>query len=95
MIRMPEDSASASDWVAKLIRSYLTEQPSAADTAEGIQRWWIAPFHGEVPLGTVEQALAQLEGEGTVRKLDHFAAKPVYARGLDFVSSDRLSPNRK
>jgi hypothetical protein len=84
----PEPSAGAPGRVAELIRRYLTEHPRAADTAEGIQRWWIAPTFGEVSLQSVEQALAQLEGEGVVRKLDSSAANAVYERGPDFVGSN-------
>ena len=84
----PELSASAQSGVDELIRWYLTEHPRAADTAEGIQRWWIAPTYGEVSLRSVEQALEKLEGEGVVRKLDPFAANAAYERGLNFVGSD-------
>jgi hypothetical protein len=83
----PEPAASAQGAVAELIRRYLTEHPRAADTAEGVQRWWLAPTYGEVPLGSVEQALAQLEGEGVVRKLDPFASIVAYGRGPNFVGS--------
>lgn len=85
----PEPSAAASGGVAELIRRYLTEHPRAADTAEGIQRWWLAPTYGEVSLRSVEQALTQLEGEGVVRKLDPFAVDPSYGRGPHFFGSGR------
>ena len=84
----PELSASAHGRVAEVIRRYLTEHPCAADTAEGIQRWWIAPACGEVSLLSVEQALAKLEEEGVVRKLDPLAANAAYGRGLKFIDSD-------
>ena len=81
----PQPSAPTQGGVAELIRRYLTEHPRAADTAEGIQRWWIAPTYGEVSLRSVEEALAQLDGEGMVQKLDPFAANPAYGRGPFFV----------
>ena len=77
----PEPSSSPPDKVAELIRRYLTEHPRAADTAEGIQRWWVVPTLGEVSLRSVEQALRQLEGEGFVRKLESPAATSTYERG--------------
>jgi hypothetical protein len=83
----PEPPASAHIEVAQLIRAYLTAHPRAADTAEGIQRWWIAPMFGEVSLWSVEQALARLEGEGVVRKLDWSAASVAYERGPNFVGA--------
>ena len=56
--------------VAQWIADHLDANPRAADTAEGIQRWWLATRHGEVPIERVEQALAQLEGEGVVIRRD-------------------------
>jgi hypothetical protein len=67
----------ASEW----IRSYLCGHPKAADTAEGIQRWWLAPNFGEVALVTVELALAELEREGVVQISDPTASNPTYGRG--------------
>jgi hypothetical protein len=66
------------DQAAAWIRSYLSEHPKAADTAEGIQRWWLAPNYGEVALVTVEMALATLEGEGVVMIPDPLALRPTY-----------------
>ena len=85
----PEPSLPAQGGVAELIRRYLTQHPRAADTAQGIQRWWLAPTYGEVSLRSVEEALTELEGEGVVRKLDLFAANPAYGRGPHFFSSGR------
>ncbi|MCW7541910.1 hypothetical protein OOT46_29360 [Aquabacterium sp. A7-Y] len=70
--------------VATWIRRYLRKHPRAADTARGIQRWWLAPSIGEVPLSTVEQALATLEREGAVYKLDPLKTQPAYGRGQRF-----------
>ncbi len=69
--------AEAAAWIT----CYLSEHPKAADTAEGIQRWWLAPHYGEVALLTVELALAKLESEGVVRIPDPLASSPTYARG--------------
>lgn len=76
--------------MAELIRRYLGEHPLAADTAEGIQRWWIAPTHGEVSLASVELALAQLEGEGVVQKLKPFGPDASYGRGPRFPGGGRV-----
>ena len=85
----PEPSLPAKGGVAELIRRYLTQHPRAADTAQGIQRWWLAPTYGEVSLRSVEEALTQLEGEGVVRKLDPLAAHPAYGRGPHFFGAGR------
>lgn len=66
---------------AAWITCYLSEHPKAADTAEGIQRWWLAPHYGEVALLTVELALVKLESEGVVRIPDPLALNPTYGRG--------------
>jgi hypothetical protein len=67
--------------VAAWIKRYLIEHPKATDTAEGIQRWWLAPNYGEVALLTVEMALTRLESEGVVRIPDQLALNPTYVRG--------------
>ena len=52
--------------VARWIAGHLAAHPRAADSAEGIRRWWLAPRHGEVAPDVVVQALAELEREGVV-----------------------------
>jgi len=59
----------------------LKEHPKATDTAEGIQRWWLAPHFGEVALEKVELALGILESEGVVQISDPLASNPTYGRG--------------
>jgi hypothetical protein len=77
----PDPDADAFGAVAELILRYLVEHPHAADTAQGIQRWWLAPIVGELPLWEVEQALMELEREGLVRKLDALSPQTAYGRG--------------
>ncbi len=66
--------------VAEAIRRYLSEHPQAADTAEGIQRWWLLPSFGEVSLATVEAALAMLEVEGTICRREQAWSPPTWVR---------------
>jgi hypothetical protein len=54
--------------VADAIRRHLAAHPHAADTAAGIQRWWVLPACGEVSLTLVEDALAQLEASGEIQR---------------------------
>jgi hypothetical protein len=70
--------------VGEWICHYLRRHPRAADTPQGIQRWWLAPNDGEVALLSVEQALAELESEGVVQKLDPLAVQATYCRGPRF-----------
>jgi uncharacterized protein YbaP (TraB family) len=46
------------------IRRYLDEHPNAADTLEGIARWWLAGDEGYVWLDTVERAMERLSADG-------------------------------
>jgi hypothetical protein len=78
--RPPVTARQVAAWICR----YLSEHPRAADTAAGIQRWWLAPEVGEVALPTVEQALDALEREGVVEKLDPLAIRPAYGRGPRF-----------
>ena len=65
--------------VVQALRDYLLKNPRAADTAAGIQRWWLLPSFGELSLLTVEAALAQLEQEGAVCKLENNWGGPAWA----------------
>ena len=68
------------DETAAWIRGYLDEHSKAVDIAVGIQRWWLAPRHGEIALMKVELALAKLESEGVVKNSDPMATNPTYGR---------------
>lgn len=54
--------------VAAEIARYLVQQPLAADSAEGIRRWWLAPRIGERQPGLVQAALLRLEARGIVER---------------------------
>ena len=64
--------------MADAIVNYLEQHPQAVDTAPGIQRWWLLPQFGEVPLEIVEDALAMLERHGTVRRLEPPGSPPTW-----------------
>jgi hypothetical protein len=78
---MPQDPPLPdAQCVAEAIRRYLSEHPQAADTAPGIQRWWLLPQFGEVCLQTVEDALTLLEQAGAISKLEQPWAPTTWAR---------------
>lgn len=52
--------------VAEEVMRYLAQHPEAADSAEGIQRWWLAPRRVEAPLDRVLCALDVLVRDGAV-----------------------------
>ena len=53
--------------VAAILR-YLNVHPHAADTVEGITRWWLTPELGALPIETLEHALAVLIARGRVER---------------------------
>ena len=75
----PETPGADVQVVAQALRDYLMQHPRAADTAAGIQRWWLLPSFGELSLTTVEAALAQLEEEGAVCRVDSAWGAPAWA----------------
>lgn len=56
--------------VANAIASYLAAHPAAADTVEGIHRWWLGPSDLDHPLEITACALELLEMEQVVECLD-------------------------
>ena len=79
----PETPSAEVLVVAQALRDYLLQPPRAADTAEGIQRWWLLSSFGELPLTTVEAALAQLEVEVAVCRVDTAWVAPAWAVRAD------------
>lgn len=71
--------------IARVIRSYFATHPEAADSVEGIQRWWLLPLLGEEPQALVERALERLVLEGVTQRLVLEDGRVIY------VSSRRLS----
>ena len=66
--------------VAREIRHYLERHPEAADTVEGIARWWLMQQRFQQALGTVQQALDRLVAAGVVKKFITAEGKTVYSR---------------
>ena len=54
--------------IASEIRRYLEQHPRAADSAEGIRRWWIGRQRFEETLADTQSALDYLEKQGVVVK---------------------------
>jgi Fe2+ or Zn2+ uptake regulation protein len=62
---MNDDSTLA--LAAELLR-YLAQHPGAADTAEGILRWWLPQSMAAHGLPEVEAALEQLVQDGALER---------------------------
>lgn len=54
----------AIDALAATIRRYLLDHPNAADTSDGVARWWLAGGAGEAWLSSVRRAIEQLVERG-------------------------------
>jgi hypothetical protein len=63
------DDAIAS--IADAICRYFELHPDAADTALGIQQWWLPAPLLEEPLPFIEIALDRLVESGVVRRTEH------------------------
>lgn len=69
--------------VADEIASYLDQHPDAADTEEGIQRWWLANAGVTPSLQTVRLALEDLRRRGLVTTTTVIGGRLVHRRKVD------------
>lgn len=59
--------AHPSDAIATAILLYLERHPAAADTAEGITKWWL-PEGSHADLAEVERSLHKLLAQGCISR---------------------------
>ncbi len=65
--------------IADAIVSYLDSHPDAADTIEGIAKWWLpAKMCGD--MRSIHSALARLAAQGVVQRRTHADRHVVYSR---------------
>ena len=55
--------------IAAAILAHLAAHPFAADSADGVARWWLGASFANVPSGQVQQALDLLVERGALRRL--------------------------
>jgi hypothetical protein len=67
--------------VAAAIRRYLRDHPNAADTVEGIARWWLSGNAGNTRLANVQRAIEQLVNRGEVARRTLRDGTVIYERG--------------
>ena len=60
-------NSSRIDRVAEVIEAYLATHPEAADSVEGIARWWVGRGGVEAGIEDVQGALEQLVEAGSVQ----------------------------
>lgn len=76
------DSASDKELseLAQAIHRYLDAHPNAADSLDGIVRWWLARQRYDDTAGAVQAALRELEEHGLVWARRLADGKVVYHR---------------
>lgn len=66
--------------IAKTIEAYLDLNPDAADSAEGIRRWWLPAGLAQEPPEIVEDALDRLVAAGVIRRQPLPDGRVLYAK---------------
>ena len=66
--------------IAEVISRYLSERPGAAETVEGITKWWLARLRYNDSTENVEAALNHLILEGEVTALKTGGGKTIYQK---------------
>jgi hypothetical protein len=64
--------------VVDAIHRYFTAHPDAADSAEGVARWWLPSMNIAASVPEVEAALEQLLTLGFVRKRTLTDGRVIY-----------------
>ena len=67
--------------IAAAIRRYVLAHPDAADSIDGIHRWWLAPALRDEAPRRVEAAVAQLVREGVLRQVVQEDGRLIYSSG--------------
>ena len=74
-----ENDKSGVARLREAILHYLQQNPNAADTVEGIMRWWLKDKQNDA--AKIEQALEQLVAEGLVETTSLVDGTTLYMRG--------------
>lgn len=76
---MHADEQGLVDAIAAAILAHLQAHPLAADSADGVARWWLGPAHSNVTVEQVERALEQLVSRGALRRLSLMDGTILYS----------------
>ncbi len=66
--------------IANDIETYLKQHPDAADTLDGIIKWWVSRIRIEESVGDISKALVLLELENIVAKTRTVDGRVIYSR---------------
>jgi hypothetical protein len=76
---MPEPDTDVVRAMVAEIARYLEAHPGAADTAEGIQRWWLSQQLADEPAATLSDALDALVARGVIASTTLPDGRTLYA----------------
>jgi hypothetical protein len=76
---MPEADGDAVRAMVAEIERYLEAHPGAADTAEGIQRWWLSRQLADEPVAMLTDALDVLVAKGVIASTTLPDGRTLYA----------------
>lgn len=77
---MHADEAERVDAIAQAILHHLQAHPLAADSVEGVARWWLGPAFANASVEQVEQALDLLVSRDALRRLGLLDGSILYAQ---------------
>ena len=67
--------------IEQTVLSYLQRHPQAADTLDGIVRWWLPQQRYSVAQARIEAALRRLVSQGLIRQRRVPTGDALYGRG--------------
>ncbi len=65
---------------AKTIERYLAVRPNAAETVEGVAKWWLSRQRHDESIEIAQQALDYLESRGQVVRFHLAGGRVMYRR---------------
>jgi len=71
----PETDCSV---IVAAIERHLRAHPHAADTADGIRRFWLRGPMAQVPLAEIERALDEMVRAGRMARNENLGGQAVY-----------------
>ncbi|HEX7027737.1 MAG TPA: hypothetical protein VF268_10890 [Gammaproteobacteria bacterium] len=79
MVQKPDDEIVELSNVRNAINRYFQQHPLAADTVEGIAKWWLPRFGINLPLESVLRALQGMVEAGELSKTEKHDGSVIYA----------------
>ena len=77
---MLEDSQLEIEALAHRITCYLTAHPRAADTLEGITKWWLARQRYQESMTKVQKALDYLVKQQLISRIEGNTGHVIYSK---------------